>query len=362
MAAAPRKARNRKFPPNLYPPSKAGGSYMWRNPTTGKKASAGTVEKAAIRRAIQANAELAAIQSDREVSLLKRMSGEALRTVDDWCDEFQRIMDKRKLSDQTREGKRGMLRTLRVKLVPDRLLTDVTTLDIAEILRGYQDQGKDGMARNMRSLLLDMFREACAAGWVSSNPVDVTKASRGKTKRERLTLADALKVRAQLSGWRLNAFDLALITGQRREDVSAMTWPKEGMLLVEQIKTGMRVRIPLGLYLPALGLTLGDVVARCKDGVLSPNLLHHTKNSGRTKVGDQVSPDSLTAMFTKTRGKVKIGGEHPPTFHELRSLGLRLWGELRGKDFAQALGGHKSAAMAAVYQDSRGAEWVTVSA
>lgn len=362
MAARPRDAKNRPLPPNLYGPSKAGGSYMWRNPMTGKKASAGTDKKSAVRRAIQANAELAAIRSDREVSILARMSGEALRTVGEWCDAFQAILDKRKLSDQTRAGKRAMLNTLKAKLNPDRLLADITTLDIAGILKGYQDQGKDGMARNQRSLMLDMFREACAAGWISSNPVDVTKASRGATKRERLTLADALSIRAHMSGWALNAFDLALITGQRREDVAAMSWPKEGFLEVVQIKTGARIRIPLGLFLPALKLTLGDVAARCRDAVVSPTLLHFTKNSGRARPGGKIDPGGLSAAFADARKLAEIGGEHPPTFHELRSLSLRLWADLRGKDFAQALGGHKTAAMAATYQDNRGAEWVTVSA
>jgi integrase len=37
-----------------------------------------------------------------------------------------------------------------------------------------------------------------------------------------------------------------------------------------------------------------------------------------------------------------------------------LWAEQEGKEFAQALLGHKDARMTAVYRDSRGAEWKEV--
>lgn len=48
----------------------------------------------------------------------------------------------------------------------------------------------------------------------------------------------------------------------------------------------------------------------------------------------------------------------PPTFHDLRSLALRLYHD-QGVN-AQALAGHKSADMTSVYRDVRGDEWVKV--
>lgn len=47
----------------------------------------------------------------------------------------------------------------------------------------------------------------------------------------------------------------------------------------------------------------------------------------------------------------------PPTFHEIRSLAARRYAE--GTD-AQALLGHKSPDMTAIYRDTRGDDWIEV--
>jgi integrase len=53
-------------------------------------------------------------------------------------------------------------------------------------------------------------------------------------------------------------------------------------------------------------------------------------------------------------------GRTAPTFHELRSLAARLYTEQHGPEFAQAILGHKSANMTAMYRDTRGAEWTEI--
>lgn len=86
---------------------------------------------------------------------------------------------------------------------------------------------------------------------------------------------------------------------------------------------------------------MGEVVARCRDNVLSHYFVHHSAFAGRAKPGLKWSAANT-----------------PPSFHEIRSLAARLFTE-QGID-AQALLGHKSADMTALYRDSRGAEWVEV--
>lgn len=54
-----------------------------------------------------------------------------------------------------------------------------------------------------------------------------------------------------------------------------------------------------------------------------------------------------------------ISATIPPTFHETRSLSMRLYAE-QGVN-VQALSGHKDPAMTAIYTDSRGSEWLRVS-
>jgi hypothetical protein len=96
-------------------------------------------------------------------------------------------------------------------------------------------------------------------------------------------------------------------------------------LHVEQEKTGMKLALPLSLYCDALGLSLGDVIQRCRDRVGSPYLLHHSRPNSRIKIGDPVGVSGISQAFAKA---VKLAGikiKKPPTFHEQRSLTERLY-------------------------------------
>jgi enterobacteria phage integrase len=113
----------------------------------------------------------------------------------------------------------------------------------------------------------------------------------------------------------------------------------------------------------ALGLSLEEVIKRCRDAVISKTLLHQTRHHGIHKPGASVGKDSLTRGFRLARVAAKItydAGRKPPTFHELRSLAARLYTDQISAEFAQAILGHKTASMTAMYRDVRGAEWVEV--
>ena len=113
--------------------------------------------------------------------------------------------------------------------------------------------------------------------------------------------------------------------------------------------------------LEAIGLSVGQVIERCRDAVISPCFLHHIRHVGRAKPGDAIRVPTLSAFFAEARDLTGIQWPEektPPSFHELRSLSARLYAE-QGIN-AQALLGHKSADMTAVYRDTRGAEWIEV--
>lgn len=103
----------------------------------------------------------------------------------------------------------------------------------------------------------------------------------------------------------------------------------------------------------------GNPIARTRN-VVSQYLVHHTKGQGRARVGSAIRGATIAQEFAAIRDDLRIGGDNPPTFHEIRSLAARLWKE-QGVD-VRVLLGHKTEAMSALYQDARGAEWVTVSA
>lgn len=152
--------------------------------------------------------------------------------------------------------------------------------------------------------------------------------------------------------------ELAILSAQRRSDLAKMKYTdiKDGCLNVIQQKNkrtdeiGHKVAIPMELAIK--GLSLQATIARTKN-VVSRYLIHHSKQAGRAKVGGKIRDMSLAQEFSRLRELVGITGENPPTLHEVRSLSARLYTEKYGKEFANALLGHKSAKMTDLYLDER---------
>ncbi len=61
-------------------------------------------------------------------------------------------------------------------------------------------------------------------------------------------------------------------------------------------------------------------------------------------------------------GVVVEEGKEPPSFHEIRSLAIRLYTKLYSANpaIAQAIAGHKDASTTDLYRDVRGSEWIQV--
>lgn len=74
----------------------------------------------------------------------------------------------------------------------------------------------------------------------------------------------------QIPVWFPLTMHLAQAARQRREDSSGMQFSdiKEGRLYITQniiqIKTGMKIAIPLSLDLPIINLRLGTIINRCR--------------------------------------------------------------------------------------------------
>ena len=157
-----------------------------------------------------------------------------------------------------------------------------------------------------------------------------------------------------------NSLLLGVVTGQRLDDIANMQFKHiaDNWLHVEQSKTGALLRLSLDLRLDAIGMTIGDVVAQCRDRVVSRYLTHHTRNYTKARPGQAVHKNTLSKGFKRSRELTNLEWEHPPTFHDLRSLSVRLYNK-QDTD-AQSLAGHKDPKTTALYIDPRGAEWIEV--
>lgn len=357
MAPRPRDRLNSGLPLNVYRNRKA---YVWRHPITGEKFGLGTNRQEAFAQAHEANLQV--LNLLEKPRLIHRIAGKP-ETLDDWLETYKGIIGKRlaegAIADSTAKGYVQKCATIGAG-IGKTIMSAVTTRTIAEFLAQYE--GRERMGQAMRSLLLDVFREAIAAGWLDRNPVEVTRAKRVETKRSRLSLDQFMAIHAKASEdsptWFVHFLELALLTGQRRGDVAKMRYRdiNDGCLNVDQQKNkrmntaGHKVAIPLEIEIA--GFSLPDTLAKTRN-VVSQYLVHHVRQAGRARVGSKVRVHTIAAEFAVIREAVGITGDNPPTIHEIRSLSARLYKEKYGEEFAQALLGHKSATMAALYLDER---------
>jgi integrase len=337
--------------------------YSWRNPVTGQEISLGKIpRKDAVAQAIEANSYIE--QNYLPSALLDRLKEQPEFTFSKWLERYDVILGRRNLKPNTMKIRNNQLSTLQDEF-GRKSIAGITTRDIAVFLDSYVECGKRSMAVALRSLLMDVFREAVVEGVIEKNPVEPTRTPAPEVKRERLSLEQFLTIRsaaASMGGWLQNAMNLALLTGQRREDITRMLFSdiNDQRLFVTQSKTSHKLAVPLNIELSAVGLTLEAVIEECRKGNSSDNLIYSSVRRGGRKAGP-VMPDALTGSFAEARELSGIKfGPNPPTFHEIRSLASRLYEVENGEEFAQRLLGHKNLSMTKKYLDSRGQEYVMV--
>jgi len=359
MAPRKRSERKRGFPDNLY---ESGGFYRWRHPITRKEYGLGSDQTKAFKEAKRANLHLAMEQP--APSLVDRISGKA-ETWGDWMDTFEKLLDKRKLADNTRKVYRSLAKKARALAKPDAAISSVTTKVIAEAIGKLVDEGKARQAQQFRSFMKDCFNDAIAEGRTKENPAMVVRAIDVEVKRARLQFDVFQAVyQAEQTPWAKNCYALALVSGQDRESCSNALFRdiRDGAWWNERGKTGARIVLPLELRLECFGMSLDDVVRQCRStGILSRHLIHQTHKYGNSPVGSQIWVDTISKHFTATLASLKLdfGDKDPPTFHEIRSLSERLYAA-QGNVKTQELLGHKDPKTTALYHDARG-EWVRVS-
>jgi integrase len=349
MAHRRRLARNRDLMgiQNLF--RNKAGYFTYRHPQTGKTFGLGRDKEIAVAEAVQANLRF----QRQAITLLDRIDGRDKRTVSDWCDEY---------------GHHPRMKYLREGL-GHYILENLTPLQINDWLDAkWKD--KKRMRQAMLGTAKVVLGAAIGKGWIKFNPASDLTTETPVTIRERLSFDEFLKIYEKAELPLKRAMELALMTGARRENVIRLKKADvhDGFLHIEHNKSKeneepMKVRYPLSMYLPCLQLTLGDVIGRCKDNIISKYLIHHKANVGKAKPGMKFRDKTIEQQFRDAReaaGIVAKAGKTLPTFHEIRSLAKMLWDE-QGID-TKLLLGHKTEKMSALYGNRRGKDWLTVSA
>ena len=373
MAARPRK--NNVRIPNLYPLySRKVNKIYWRykHPVTGKFHGLGDNEEEAKAIAIEANSRLAEHRTRQITALSDRIAaskGKAI-TVSSWIDRYWSIQKERlkagEILPNTYKQKNKPVQLLLSRFAMKEL-PEVNARDIASILDEYKAAGQNRMGQVVRSVLIDVFKEAQHAGEVPPgyNPALATKQPWRRITRQRLNLEEwqrIFEIADANHKYMGNAMLLAVVTGQRLGDIAKMRFDDiwDEHIHVVQQKTGVKLAISLSLQCKALDISLHEVVGRCRDYVVSPWLIHFFRDTTHGKRGGQVTANTLTTNFSKARDKANIDRAKgtPATFHEQRSLSERIY-RAQGVD-TRLLLGHKSQRQTDRYHDDRGKEWLLV--
>lgn len=344
--------------------------YTYRNPRTQKRHGLGTDKDLAIADALALNAAIyTALASQRISHIVANLPtsptlGRVLSRHLELCET------KRKLAKNTLRTKLSTARAWETALGASTLLNSIKVRDLVDVLDSYQDRPR--MALAMRSAAVDIWKDAVEEGWANDNLAAKTRAPTVIVNRSRLTLDDFMRIHSEalkLDAWIPRTMELAILTAQRREDIAAFEFKRDktssawldDRLYVIQGKTNNKVSIPFDTC--NAGFKLIDTLDACRDGIPSRWLIHHQRPRTLSRPGDQVWMDTITRRFAEARDKAGVVGERgktPPSFHEIRSLAIRLYSESRTPEYAQAIAGHKDASTTAIYRDVRGDEWVKV--
>lgn len=363
---SPRRRSKAKagFPPNLY---EKGGYFTWRNPLTKDTFGFGNNRARAFSLAHRCNAKVLRGRTDDEI--VERATGDKSKTVAAWEEKYLGIVAKRGLTKETRSNYLAFSRRV-VKMLGQKAMRSVTAQNVADGLEAIAEaEGKPRTAQAVRAYMRQSFETAVTQGWVDANPVRANIIIGDKSaKRARLSLEVFMRVyESAPTEWLRNAMALALVSAQRREDICNAQFKDfhgETWWLVqasEKTDHPHRIAIPFGLRPAGFHLCLGEVVSRCRrTGVLSNFLVHQTEWRGKSFRGANIRLSTVTRAFTDAVKALEIdwGESTPPTFHEIRSLSLRLYGA-QGVN-AQLLAGHSDPDTTAIYLNSRGAEYVRV--
>lgn len=373
MAARRRIASRRNWPANLR--VNAQGYYSYQQPGTGKSFGLGKDFKIACDEVRTVNAEME--RQKGHVSLLHRVTGMEM-TLSTWCDQYEKERVNGKIN--TVKVMKSRLRAIKTAPFANQNMMHIKPKEISDFVKECVTTRGATTAAAIRSKLQEVFREAIAHGLVEvgKNPVEAIGKPVVTVTRNRLSLDDfkhmLKKAREDVERpWMANLLELALVSGQRREDLGVMMFEqsKDGFLWIEQSKgqegNKTHLKIPLSLRLDAIETSLEDILRRCRDNVVSKYVLHYSTRISRAAPGSKIGLTTLSEQFALLRDAVIMDGEMavpegktPPSLHEVRSLAARLYTEQYGKEFAQALLGHKSSTMTDLYRDVRGREWTEI--
>ncbi len=344
----PRKAKNDDLEPNLY---RNGPYFQYRNPITRKFTGMGRDKARANAAARKLNRMI-----DREADLIAKVLGTGDKKLAQVIDEFlAEYLPGQGLSDSTRRNYESYYRRY-ASAWGDTLIRAIDRQTLGAWLAALPSA--DAYNKH-RTRLVELWRFAIARGYCDDNEPERTlvrnqskRIEANRRKRQRLTLEQFAAIHAAAPEWFKIAMELALITLQGRTEIANARFDdvRDGWLYFIRAKTDeisdmAFIRIAITPQIEAL-------IARARrSGIASPMIVHYRPMRRIRAQMDAkahwsaVTPPYLSRTFQDLRDACPLfAGMEPaerPTFHEIRSLGARLYQEAGyGMDYIQPLMTH----------------------
>lgn len=284
------------------------------------------------------------------------------RTLGQWAHVYRKIIDGRPIAEKTKENRRCSLSHMLDSLGGGRTISSIRPHEISSMVMGIH-KTHPPLAKRVLIEAKDVFLQAVNYGWLDRSPAIAVKAPPVKVQRQRLSFDQWKAIHAyavkNMPPWVSRMMVLALVSGQRRSDIAKMRFSDvwDGLLHIEQEKTGARLALPLNLRLDALDTSLGEAIEACRGYYVGDDYLIR-KHNGKPPV-----MASLSARFEEAREAAlpELAADQPPSLHECRSLSERLY-RAQGIN-TMVLLGHKHQSMTDVYNDDLGlscGQWKTL--
>jgi len=327
------RKRIKDLPPNLY---ESKGYYKYKHPITKKWFHLGSNLEMATKETLQLNA----IFLPRSENIKRIIESEQYKNFGEFVDYFtESILPNKNLAQKTIKDYLQKIPHIREHL-GKKSIENITVKEIAEFLSKYPPT----QSNYYRAVLSVIFKYAMAEGFTDKNPANLTLKKTIVKQRLRLSLKEFEIIKSHAPNWLKNTMDLALITGQRREDIAKLKWDNihDGFIWIQQHKTKNRIKINLSEELKAL------LIKCCKENEF---VIGEIKGNA----------ERITKGFAEAREK--SGLETTATFHEIRSLSAHLYEENGiDKKQIQMLLGHTTEKMTEHYLEGHGEKWTEITA
>lgn len=363
----PRRNRNKSLPPNLYWDN-IRSFYRYRNPGTGKFTYFGKDRHKAVSAAKKLNSMLMPGED-----LVARVTSEGKILRHYINERFIPIhLAERDIAESTLIGYKRQLKHINKEL-GSYPLHSLTIKRISDFLASISGARQSNKYRSLISMILDYAK---GEGYIESNPAAGTLKRNVKKQRQRLKF-EAFTAIHTLAGkkgltWLQNAMDIALLTLQRESDILRMKFSEIITEFVDDQETKILPVIQKktekygeSAYIKIkIKERFNAIIERCaQKEIPSPFLISRKPEkiykSASKEHHTQILPKYLCEKFAEARDGTHLFEGMParekPTFHEIRSLGIKQY-EDAGND-AQQLAGHTTRQMTEYYKKGHEIEW-----